>query len=68
VVELPAAILPRLQGYRQITDAVLLAAAIRHGGSLATFDSGSVRLVPKADRHTLCVIPVWRAGGQDQAY
>ncbi|MCE2475703.1 MAG: PIN domain-containing protein [Alphaproteobacteria bacterium] len=58
VVELPAAILPRLQGYRQITDAVLLAAAIRHGGTLATFDSGFVHLVPKADRHALCVIPV----------
>lgn len=36
----------RLQGYRQVTDAHLLAIALRHGGSLATFDRGVAALVP----------------------
>jgi hypothetical protein len=31
---------PGLQGYRQLTDAYLLALANRHGGVLATFDRG----------------------------
>ena len=40
VVDLPQQIVSRLQGYRQITDAVLLAVAIQRGGTLATLDSG----------------------------
>ena len=30
----------RLHGYNQVTDAYLLALAVAHGGSLATFDQG----------------------------
>ena len=37
----------RLLGYRQVTDAHLLALAIRRGGRLATFDSGIREVVPE---------------------
>ena len=36
----------RLFGHRQVTDAHLLALAIRRGGRLATFDRGILQLVP----------------------
>jgi len=36
----------RLQGYRQVTDAHLLAIALRHGGRLVTMDGGVRGLVP----------------------
>lgn len=39
----------RLMGYRQITDAHLLALARRHGGQLATFDRGVRELLPGSD-------------------
>ena len=58
MAELPDDILARIQGYRQITDAVLLAEAIRRGGQLATLDSGLARLVPENRRDSVCVIPV----------
>ena len=46
-----------LSGYREITDAYLLALAVRRGGCLATFDRG-VRLasVPGADASHVCVV------------
>lgn len=37
----------RVVGYRQVTDAHLLALAIRRGGRLATFDRGVGDLVPE---------------------
>jgi hypothetical protein len=37
----------RVVGYRQITDAHLLALAMRRGGRLATFDPGIRDLVPR---------------------
>jgi uncharacterized protein len=40
----------RLQGYRQVTDAHLLALAIRRDGTLVTFDGAIARLAP-AKRH-----------------
>lgn len=58
IVDLPPTVSARIQGYRQITDAVLLAAAIRHGGQLATLDTGLLGLVAESDRSALCVIPV----------
>ena len=58
MVELPDEILARIQGYRQITDAVLLAAAMRRGGELATFDTGLANLVTETGRGSVCVIPV----------
>ncbi len=36
----------RLLGHRQITDAHLLAVALRHGGQLATLDRGLTQIVP----------------------
>jgi toxin-antitoxin system PIN domain toxin len=42
-LQVPAAVKvmeDRLQGYRQLTDAYLLALAMRHKGGLATFDRG----------------------------
>lgn len=36
----------KLVGYRQITDAHLVALAIRHGGKLVTFDRGMSQVVP----------------------
>jgi toxin-antitoxin system PIN domain toxin len=39
----------RIQGYRQVTDAHLVALAIRHRGQLATFDSGVGNIVPPSN-------------------
>ena len=58
VTELPDDVLARIQGYRQITDAVLLAAAMQQGGQLATLDGGIARLLPQSRRRSVCVIPV----------
>ena len=58
VVDLPKAVVARLQGYRQITDAVLLAVAMQRGGRLATLDGGLPRLVAGRERDRVCVIPV----------
>jgi toxin-antitoxin system PIN domain toxin len=38
----------KLHGHRQITDAHLLAVALRHGGRLATLDRGIAHLVPSS--------------------
>ena len=38
----------KIQGYRQVTDAHLLALALRRGGRLATLDRGIRSLVPEA--------------------
>ena len=38
----------RLQGYRQVTDAHLLAVALSNEGRLATFDAGVRTIVPAA--------------------
>ena len=58
IVELPEEIAARIQGYRQITDAVLLAAAMQRNGQLATFDAGLARLATETARPFLYVIPV----------
>lgn len=58
ITHLPESIGIRLQGYRQITDAVLLAAAMEREGQLATLDGGMERLVSDTQRSSLCVIPV----------
>ena len=58
IVQLPEAIGARIQGYRQITDAVLLAAAVQRDGQLATLDGGLEGLVAERERPFLCVIPV----------
>ena len=58
VVDLPNEILVRIQGYRQITDAVLLAAAVQRGAELATFDTGLEHLVTVSGRRSVHMIPV----------
>ena len=58
ILHLPESIGSRLQGYRQVTDAVLLAAAMQRNGQLATLDGGIERLVSEEERAYLCVIPV----------
>ena len=58
LTDLPQAIAARIQGYRQITDAVLVAAALRYGGRLATLDHGLAQLVGTRERSALIVIPV----------
>jgi len=40
----------RLVGYRQVTDAHLLAVALRHNGRLATLDRGIRGIVPASQR------------------
>lgn len=39
----------RILGHRQVTDAHLLALAVRHGGQLATFDRGILELAHDLD-------------------
>lgn len=58
LVELPEAVTARLQGYRQVTDAVLVAAAMQYGGQLATLDTGLAQLISPNERRALCLIPV----------
>ena len=58
IANLPQTIGSRLQGYRQITDAILLDAAIQHNGQLATLDGGIVNLVGSRNRDNLHLIPV----------
>ena len=40
----------RLTGYRQVTDAHLLALAVRHAGRLVTFDAAVAELADRPDR------------------
>ena len=58
MVDLPESIALRLQGYRQITDAVLVATAVRNEGQLVTLDSRLNRLVPENDRQVVSAIPL----------
>ncbi len=58
MAHLPETIGARLQGYRQITDAVLVATAMQRNGQLATLDAGMEGLVAEDERRFLCVIPV----------
>lgn len=55
---LPPPILGRIQGYRQITEALLLALAIRRGGRFATLDARLVDLQPTAERDAISPIPI----------
>jgi uncharacterized protein len=48
----------RIKGHRQITDAYLIALALRHGGQLATLDQGIASLVVDKPLHeVLTIIP-----------
>ena len=48
-----AATFDRLHGYRQVTDAHLLAVATRHGGRLVTFDAAVADLAEDRARVTV---------------
>jgi hypothetical protein len=50
----------RLLGYRQVTDAHLLAIALSHGAALATFDRGVSQLLPAGQDKHLIEIPAVR--------
>jgi toxin-antitoxin system PIN domain toxin len=58
VHEMPDKVLTRIQGYRQISDALLVAAALQQGGRVATLDAGLASLVESRDRHVVSVIPI----------
>ncbi len=58
IMQLPESVAARLQGYRQITDALLLMTAMQRNGQLATLDSGIKELLAENDRSFLCVISV----------
>ena len=56
IVELPSGLTARVQGYRRVSDAVLLATAMQHNGQLATFDRSLASLVSVQERRFLHVI------------
>ncbi|MXZ69890.1 MAG: PIN domain-containing protein [Acidobacteria bacterium] len=58
ITALPSAILARIQGHRQITDAMLVALAMQYGGQLATFDAGLADLLTTEARRSIRTIPV----------
>ena len=58
IISLPDEILMHIQGYRQITDAMLLALAMQHGGQLATLDGGLRSLLPTDRQQPVYLIPV----------
>ena len=58
IAALPPGILSRIQGYRQITDAVLLGLAAQRGGRFAAFDTGMADLLADAQRHWVATIPL----------
>ena len=58
ITSIPEEIRLRIQGYRQITDAILLALAMQHGGRLATLDTGLKSLLPADRQQPVYVIPV----------
>ena len=49
----PEVAFERLRGYRQVTDAHLLALAVRHDGQLVTFDAAVAELADRSDRVTV---------------
>ena len=53
LVRAPGMMLDSLSGYRQVTDAHLLALAIRHDGRLVTFDRAVANLADPPDRVTV---------------
>jgi toxin-antitoxin system PIN domain toxin len=48
----------KILGYRQVTDAHLVALAIRHGGRLASFDRGVADIVPSHRAAAEVLVPI----------
>ena len=61
LVEATGAVLPRLQGYRQITDAYLLGLALWRHGALASFDRGVRTLATGERAAVLEIVPTAKA-------
>jgi toxin-antitoxin system PIN domain toxin len=56
--ESPAFSFERLRGYRQVTDAYLLASALDHGGQLATMDQATAGLAKTPrERAAIVIVP-----------
>ena len=58
MVDLDPGIVDRLQGYRKVTDALLISVALRQGGCLATLDSRLAQLHPPDKPNVVLLIPV----------
>ena len=58
VVGLEPEIVERVQGYRQVTDAVLLSVAMQYGGQLATLDGRLAQVASGRLRESVCLIPI----------
>lgn len=58
IVAMRPEIVDRIQGYCQVTDALLLALAIQHGGLLATLDTRLAQLHPASENGPVTLIPV----------
>ena len=58
MVDLDPRLVDRMQGYRQVTDALLLSVALRQGGCLATLDSRLAQLCPPDEPGAVILIPV----------
>ena len=58
IVSLEPEIVDRIQGYRQVTDALLLSVAMQHAGRLATLDGRLARNYPSADNDPVILIPI----------
>lgn len=58
MLDLDPDIVDRLQGYRQVTDALLLSVALGQGGCLATLDSRLAQLHLSDERNGVLVVPV----------
>jgi len=60
LVSSPFVAMSKIHGFRQVTDAHLLALAIRHGGRLATLDRSVRALVPEGSDPGSVVVEVSR--------
>ena len=54
--EWPRFLVDRVQGYRQVTDATLLATVMHHDGILVTLDAGILSLLPGSETHRVQLI------------
>lgn len=65
LTEDPVVVRSRIVGHRQVTDVLLAAVAARHGGRLATIDSGVSEALHPDDRHVVEVVPAQTATSTD---
>lgn len=58
ILDIPRTIAGRIQGYRQVSDAILLTTALRHGGQLVTLDRALPQLLESGQSDAVSLIPV----------